>query len=52
MRYAVHDRDGWPLAMFGFSTAAWKLAPRDRFIDGHPRSARRICHSWSITRAS
>ena len=30
MRYAVHDRNGWPLAMLGFSTAAWKLAPRDR----------------------
>ncbi len=25
MRYAVHDRDGWPLAMLGFSTTAWKL---------------------------
>ena len=22
MRYAVHDRNGWPLAMLGFSTAA------------------------------
>ena len=32
MRYAVHDRDGWPLAMLGLSTAAWKLAPRDNFI--------------------
>ena len=32
MRYAVHDRKGWPLAMLGFSTAAWKLAPRDTFI--------------------
>ena len=32
MRYAVHARDGAPLAMLGFSTAAWKLAPRDRFI--------------------
>ena len=32
MRYAVHDRNGWPLAMLGFSTAAWKLAPRDHFI--------------------
>ena len=31
MSYAVHDRDGGPLAMLGFSTAAWKLAPRDRF---------------------
>ena len=28
MRYAVHDRDGWPLAMLGFSTAAWKLVRR------------------------
>ena len=26
MRYAVHDRDGWPVAMLGFSTAARKLA--------------------------
>ena len=32
MRYAVHDRNGWPVAMLGFSTAAWKLAPRDSFI--------------------
>ena len=32
MRYAVHDRNGWPIAMLGFSTAAWKLAPRDNFI--------------------
>ena len=32
MRYAVHDRNGAPLAMLGFSTAAWKLAPRDHFI--------------------
>ena len=32
MRYAVHASDGTPLAMLGFSTAAWTLAPRDRFI--------------------
>ena len=32
MRYAVHAHDGTPLAMLGFSTAAWTLAPRDRFI--------------------
>ena len=32
MRYAVHARDGAPLAMLGFSTAAWTLAPRDRFV--------------------
>ena len=32
MRYAVHDHNGWPLAMLGFSTVAWKLARRDNFI--------------------
>ncbi len=32
MRYAVEDRHGHPIALLGFSTAAWKLAPRDRFI--------------------
>ena len=32
MRYAVHARDNRPLAMLGFSTAAWTLSPRDRFI--------------------
>ena len=38
MRYAVRDRNGWPIAMLGFSTAAWKLAPRDNFIGWTPRS--------------
>lgn len=28
MRYAVHGRDGWPIAMLGFSTAARKLVHR------------------------
>ena len=37
MRYAVYDRDGWPVAMLGFSTAAWKVAPRDRFIGWTPQ---------------
>ena len=37
MRYAVHDHNGWPLAMIGFSTAAWKLAPRDNFIGWTPQ---------------
>ena len=37
MRYAVYDRDGGPLAMLGFSTAAWKLAPRDKFIGWTPQ---------------
>ena len=36
MRYAVHDRNGWTVAMLGFSTAAWKLAPRDNFIAWTP----------------
>ena len=36
MSCAVHDRDGWPLAMLGFSTAEWKLAPRDSFIGWSP----------------
>ena len=40
MRYAVHDRGGRPLAMLGFSTAAWKLAPRDAFIGWTPAVAR------------
>ena len=36
IRYAVHDRNGCPIAMLGFSTAAWKLASRDRFIGWTP----------------
>ena len=38
LRYGVHDRDGTALALLGFSTAAWKTAPRDRFIGwSHPQ---------------
>ena len=37
IRYAVYDRDGWALAMLGFSTAAWKLAPRDKLIGWTPQ---------------
>ncbi len=36
MRYAFHDRNGAPVAMLGFSTAAWKIAPRDTFIGWTP----------------
>ena len=36
MRYVALARDGTPLAMLGFSTAAWRLAPRDRFIGWTP----------------
>ena len=38
MRYTVHDRDGRPLSpCSAFSTAAWRLAPRDRFIGWTPQ---------------
>ena len=36
MRYAVHARDGTQLNMLGVSTAAWRLAPGDRFIGWSP----------------
>ena len=32
----VHDRNGRPVAMLRFSTAAWRLAPRDKFIGWTP----------------
>ena len=44
MRYAVHDRDGSPLAMLGFSTAARKLAPRVKMT-----AARRIDGARDVT---
>ncbi len=44
MRYAVHDRNGWPVAMLGFSTAAWKLAPRDNFIGWTPELREKNLH--------
>ena len=37
MRYTVHALDATPLAMLGFSTAAWKLAPRERRERNLPR---------------
>ena len=52
MRYAVHDRNGWPIAMLGFSTAAWKLAPRDNYIGWTPPLRRRTFPSSSTTRGS
>ena len=36
MRYAVEDLEGRPLAMLGFSAAAWKTAPRDACIGWSP----------------
>ncbi len=47
MRYAVHAKDGTPLAMLGFSTAAWTLAPRDRCIGWTPELREK---SVSLTR--
>ena len=44
MRYAVHDRNGWPVALLGFSTAAWKLAPRDNFIGWTPEKREKNLH--------
>ena len=52
MRYAVHDCDGGPRAMLGFSTAAWKLAPGDKFIGWTPQLREKNSPWWSITRGS
>ena len=37
MRYTIHDCTGQPLALLGFSTAAWKLAARDTVIGWTPQ---------------
>ncbi len=40
LRYFARAADGQPLALFGFGAAAWKTAPRDRFVgwtDEHRR---------------
>ena len=52
MRYAVHDRDGSPLAMLGFSTAAWRLARATTSSDGRRNCARRTSRWWSTIRGS
>ena len=44
MRYAIHDRNGLPVAMLGFSTAAWALAPQDTFIGWTPELRRKNLH--------
>ncbi len=44
MRYAIHDRNGLPVATLGFSTAAWALAPRDTFIGWTPELRRKNLH--------
>ena len=44
MRYAVHARSGWPIAMLGFSTATWKLAPRDSLVGWTPEKWEKNLH--------
>ena len=42
MRYAVHDRDGWPIAMLGFSHRGAPSSPRATgSSDGRPNCARK-----------
>ena len=57
IRYPVHDRHGQPVAMLGFSTAAWKLAPaswcgRSRQWWLRVSSPRRLTRSASPTTAA
>ncbi len=41
MRYMVHDRNGLALAMLGYSTAAWTLEARDRYMGWSPEMRRK-----------
>ena len=41
LRYFVHAADGLLLALLGFGAAAWKTAPRDRFIGWDPATRQR-----------
>ena len=41
LRYFAHAADGLPLALLGFGAAAWKTAPRDRFIGWDPATRQR-----------
>ena len=52
MRYAVHDRDGWPIAMLGSAPPPGR-SPRATTSSGGRRScARRTFTWWSTTRGS
>ena len=44
LRYAVEDCQGRPLAMLGFSAAAWKTAPRDAWIGWDAGARQRNLH--------
>ena len=50
--YAVHDRNGSPVAMLGFSTAPGSSPRATTSSDGRPSCARRTCRSWSTIRGS
>ena len=52
LRYFARAADGEPLALFGFGAAAWKTAPRDRFVGWTPEAGSATCPSWSTTPAS
>ena len=41
LRYFAHAADGLLLALLGFGAAAWKTAPRDRFIGWDPPTRQR-----------
>ena len=41
LRYFVHAADGLPPALLGFGAAAWKTAPRDRFVGWDPATRER-----------
>ena len=41
LRYFVHARNGLPLALLGCAAAAWKTAPRDRFVGWSPPARER-----------
>ncbi len=44
IRYLVSSVSGQPLALLGFGAAAWKTAPRDRFIGWSPEVRQRNLH--------
>ena len=41
LRYFARAAGGEPLALFGFGAAAWKTAPRDRFVGWTPEARQR-----------
>ena len=52
MRYAVHDRDGTPIAMLGSAPPPGSSPRATTSSDGRRNCARRTSPSWSTTRGS